>query len=409
MATYDLSLIESNDIVNESKDKNENEEKKDILNFPSQNHETMIKEGYLKRRTFQCRDKEYCVIRYAKKRLEPKNIGSVGLFRSVISRDGNIKAFAPPKGIDSKDFFMRFPFNECLVEEYVEGTMINMFFDEDWEISTRSGVGGNFGFFQTNTGENIMTFRSMFLEACNNANFDFDILNKDLCYSFVLQHPRNRIVTPFTETNIYLIACYKIDNETKRVSVVPLENTIHSFEHTLIRYPQPICCNVNNYDELETMYASSKVDYVNVGAMIYHKSSGARTKIRNPNYEVVRKLRGNSPKDQFRYLILRNERNVMKYLKYYPEDKSSFEVYCKQVNDFTKRVFEHYVECYIQKQKPLLEYPYQFRTHMYMLHQIYLTQLRDNRKHVTKQVTIDYVNSLPPSKLFFSLNYKSDE
>ena len=341
--------------------------------------------------------------------MDSNNFGKVGLFRSVISREGNIKVFAPPKGNDSEAFFALFPLNECVVEQYIEGTMINMFFDGEWEIATRSDVGGNFGFLQTSDGESVTTFRSMFLEACNHANFDFDNLDKDLCYSFVLQHPKNRIVTPFNETNIYLVACYKIDNEHKIVHVVPVEDVKHTFEHSQISYPQPIFSTADNYDEIKKMYASSNVDYTHVGAMIHHQRSGARTKIRNPNYEAVRKLRGNSPKDQNRYLILRSERNVMKYLEYYPEDKAIFEVYYNQVNDFTKDVFENYVKCYIQKQKPLIEYPYQFRTHMYMLHQIYLTQLRDNRKHVTKQVTIDYINSLPPTKLLFSLNYKPDE
>ncbi len=78
--------------------------------------------------------------------------------------------------------------SECDVEEYVEGTMINMFYDydgEEWEIATRSTVGGKTNY--TISRFSTLTFRDMFLEACNNADFDFALLDKTLCYSFVLQ------------------------------------------------------------------------------------------------------------------------------------------------------------------------------------------------------------------------------
>ena len=96
MATYDLSLLERDENV----DENKNENAKDTQGFPSQEHETLIKSGHLRSRTSQYREKQYCIIRYIKESLDSNNFGKVGLFRSVISREGNIKVFAPPKGND---------------------------------------------------------------------------------------------------------------------------------------------------------------------------------------------------------------------------------------------------------------------------------------------------------------------
>ena len=39
---------------------------------------------------------------------------------------------------------------DCIAQEYVEGTMINLFYDNEnceWEIATRSSIGGKMAFF----------------------------------------------------------------------------------------------------------------------------------------------------------------------------------------------------------------------------------------------------------------------
>ena len=49
------------------------------------------------------------------------------------------------------------------------------------------------------------------------------------------------------------------------------------------RYP------ITSYDELLNYYGSQNTPYYCVGIMLYNKN-GVRTKIRNPNYEIIRKL-----------------------------------------------------------------------------------------------------------------------
>ena len=50
--------------------------------------------------------------------------------------------------------------------------------------------------------ENKKTFRYLFLDVMNSTNLEFDNLNKEYSYSFVIQHPENRIVSPFDEKKI---------------------------------------------------------------------------------------------------------------------------------------------------------------------------------------------------------------
>ena len=46
---------------------------------------------------------------------------------------------------------------------------------------------------------------------------------------------------------------------------------------------------------------SEDLDYKILGYVYYNKNNGYRMKIRNPNYETVRHLKGNTPKIQFQY------------------------------------------------------------------------------------------------------------
>jgi hypothetical protein len=145
--------------------------------------------------------------------------------------------------------------------------------------------------------------------------------------------------------------------------------------------------------------------YDKVGVVLYNTVTGERAKIRNPVYEQVRNLRGNQPKLQYQYLCLRKEGKVCDFLKFYPENKKDFSAFRDQVHLFTQTIFSNYVSCYIKKEKPLIEFSEQYRTHMFNIHQQYLNDLREKKFFVTNTVVIKYVNNLHPSLLMYCLNY----
>ena len=151
------------------------------------------------------------VLKYVKSKLTTENIDSLGLFRSIVAnKNGEIVSFAPPKSIDYDVFSQSNEYNDCYIQHFPEGTMINVFFDkyiDDWQITTRSSIGAKCNF---NMDSNI-TYRYMFLDAMNHRGLEFEDLDKTCCYSFVLQHPQNRIVVPISEPTLILTNKYKID------------------------------------------------------------------------------------------------------------------------------------------------------------------------------------------------------
>jgi len=351
----------------------------------------------------------YKIINYEKLQISHDNISTTGLFRSVIlNKNGDLVCFSPPKSIQTDTFIKNYPEigPDIVAREFVEGTMINVFWDPSvgltggWEIATRNTIGATSKFFKS---ANSKTFRDMFLEAAQKNNLILECLNRNYCYSFVLQHPENRIVVPFSEPQLYLVAMYFIYREKFQVAVQPLEDIAPFFTNTTIKFPRVY--EEKTYSELIDKYASMNTDYNTLGFVLINKLTDERAKIRNPVYEQVRQLRGNQPKMQFQYLCLRKEGKVKDFLKFYPENKKDFSNFRDQVHLFTDTLLTNYISCYIKKEKPLKEFPEQFRTHMFKIHKMYMEDLKEKKMYVNNTVVINYVNDIAPAKLMYSLNF----
>ena len=348
---------------------------------------------------------DYRVIKYDKPMLTLDRIGTEGLCRSIIvNSDSQVVSFSPPKSLPYDVFSRLYKDNyssPLIAQEFVEGTMINLFCDpkiQQWEISTRSTVGASSSFY------NKKTFRDMFFEAMVNNGLDFSELDPKFCYSFVLQHPDNRIVVPFNATQLYLIAVYSIDNT--RDNIVVTSHDIYELETSWIsKVALPRKYEWESYGDLIDRFGSKNTPFRQVGVVIYNTETGERTKIRNPVYEEVRHLRGNQPKIQYHYLCLRKEGKVGDFLSFFPENKLVFSSFRDKLHKFTNTLFKNYISCYIKKERPLIEFSPQFRTHMFNIHQIYTTQLKDKKLFVNNAVVIKYVNETHPSLIMHSVNY----
>ena len=377
---------------------------------------TISESKILKLQQIECRTsnkQKYSVIRYLKEYLCLDMIPTYGLCRSVILNSANnVVGIAPPKSIPSDTFIKMHPDkNEHLIaQEFIEGTMINAFWDPSvgltgsWEISTRNTVGATSSFFK---GVNQKSFRTMFLEALTSINLVLDSLNKDMCYSFVLQHPDNRIVVPFKKPDLYLVAIYNIKNIDGNWTVLsyPMsELKNYNWGIATIKFPEVY--EWNTYTDLIEKYASMNTSYIVMGVVVYNNLTSERMKIRNPVYEQVRSLRGNQPKLQYQYLSLRNEGKVADFLKFYPENKKEFSGFRDQVHLFTNTLFANYASCYIKKAKPLKEFSEQYRTHMFNIHKIFMDELREKKMFITNTVVKGYVNNLHPSLLMYCLNFQ---
>jgi hypothetical protein len=299
-----------------------------------------------------------------------------GLYRSVIFKNKKVVCFSPPKSISYTAFREKHLISSVVVDEFLDGTMINVFYDgetNEWVIATRSIIGAKCTFYSQKT------FHDMFHET----NIDYVKLNKTYCYSFVLQHPDNQIVTPFVTPVLYLIAVYHISE----IGITE----VHATNHCITDFLTPSTFTFSSYEEAEQFVQLQS--YTFKGLML--KINGERTKIRNLAYENVKKLRGNSASPLYTYLSIRSTPQQTEYEKYFPNHLFPF--YEKQLTHLILSLHSLYMECFIKKMKPLKEYNQPFKQHLYELHMTYLHQLRQEKKCITRHEVKKYVIGLPPA------------
>jgi hypothetical protein len=354
-------------------------------------------------------NEKYQIIRYNKDILATDLIPTYGLLRSIVVNSNNLViGFAPPKSIPADQFIKNYPTKQChiIAQEFIEGTMINVFYDPSvscWKIATRNTVDAEVSFYKKENGDS-KTFRMMFDEACQQNGLIIETLNPQFCYSYVLQHPDNRIVVPFSKPQLYLVEVYEFFQTELRVEVIPRRISCDGqWQNTGIRLPEVY--EFTSYSELIEKFASANTPYNIMGIVIKNMETHERAKIRNPNYEEVKHLKGNHCKLQYQYLTLRKAGKLPEFLNYYPETKRDFSECRDKVHIFTNTLHQNYLACYVRKEKPLNMFGPQYRTHMFNIHRQFIDDLKPKSLFVTNNIVQKYVNNLHPSQLMFGLNF----
>tara|TARA_Y100000766_G_scaffold285417_1_gene308741 strand:- start:665 stop:1831 length:1167 start_codon:yes stop_codon:yes gene_type:complete len=357
---------------------------------------------------FNYKSRQYKIIKYNKEnynKLSNEEQLKYSWLRSIIcDSDDRMLVLAPAKSVNYEFFKQYNIVEQCYAEDFIDGTMINLYYDKDlqsWEICTRSTVGAN------NTFYNNKTFKEMFYDICYSIDFNLSMLNsyKNFTFSFVIQHPSNRIVSPILNYSLYLIKIMNIENIGNNIYNINFYN-VHNFLQT--NNIKSICyCNrynIDSYQNIFDYYNNANCPYYILGINIYNKN-GCRTKIRNTNYVNIKILKGNQPKLQYNYLCLKKEKKINDYLIYFPEHSLEFQNYKSEIYDYTNNLYNNYVQCFIKKINVLKEYPHQYKIHMYNLHKLYNDTLKIENKYIDKKIVINYVNSLQPAQQMYVINY----
>ena len=358
------------------------------------------------------------LVSYNKEKVSVKNlIETIGLLRSVVFLNNRLISFSPPKSYNYYDFMNKYPIpnsaNNCIVEEFVEGTMINVFYNnisKTWEIATRNNIGANNYFYN----EVHYSFAELFYDACNYIGLNLEsALDKRYCYSFVFQHPYNYIVGLVNNPKLYLIEVYEIEHIAENNIAIHIKNKYEIAEQLSINYDikLPMILNVNTYEEIATAVhlqnckSENKRKHLLMGYVIKNTLTGERTNYRNPLYEYLHELRGNQSNFLYQYLSLRKKGKVEELLTNFPERYLELKNYRSLIHTFTTNLLDYYTAVNITKTIQLKNVPYCYKQHVYRLHGKYISEKgNDPEFKITKTYVIYYVNNLPEKVLMHSLN-----
>ena len=282
--------------------------------------------------------------------------------------------------------------NDVIVEEFVDGTMINVFnYQGEWHISTRSNIGANCRWFSDKK------FSEMFDEA--KGSLDFNKLDVNCNYSFVLRHPENRIVKSYNVADLVLVQVATLGENNiilQNISNVRDELNSRGMEITIPK-------RYINMTLEKIINLLGEMDYQEQGLVF--KYNGMRSKLRNEKYNYVKGLRGNNPKTFYNYIELRNSKLVKKYISYFPEYEDEFNDYRDKIHRMTGLLHHCYVNYFIRKTISRDTIPYELIPLIYALH----TQHKTLGIKVTFDYAKNYFNNLPIKKIIFVVNYQKNK
>ena len=298
----------------------------------------------------------------------------------------------PPVKSENPDTFLKNnDIKDLIIEDFPDGTMINLFkYEDELFISTRSVIGAHCKWTSKKT------FNILFNESINLEMYNF-IDNMSL--SFVLQHPENRIVTKYLKPHVTLVKVAKIvDNN---VTVFNPEQVRDFIIMNNLNIISPRLYNINNKEQINVLL--NNMNNSTQGIVLKNYNNNSRTKIVNTKYEEIKNLKGNNNNKKYLYLELRKNNKLNDYLKYFSEDSELFNIFKIELYSATTQLFNFYQDFFVKRKlNTFLDIDYEYRPLCNELHFIYT----HNQEIITKKRVIKYIKDLPISRLLFVLNYK---
>ena len=217
-----------------------------------------------------------------------------------------------------------FPVEQARIDEKLDGSLLSVYYDDDgWHPATRKKA-----FAEGGTAYGL-DFNQLFEKAIEGTRVKEYLnyqLNTNFTYIFELTSPMNRIVTPYSETNVTLIG---------------IRNNLNGFEvgkksldyvalHMDVARPKTFECKT--FDELIEM--ANSLEAMNEGFVLVIEQEGSfrRLKCKNSKYLAIAHMRNNGIVSPRRILVLIMANEQEEYLQYFESDKKYFDL-VKEIYD----------------------------------------------------------------------------
>jgi hypothetical protein len=369
--------------------------------------ENLSETNDIKTRTYYKNNVAYSILNSSKtsKKLEE--------YRSVVfsSPENKVICFSPPRSVrfeKFKDDYYDVP-EEILVNNIIEGVMINLFYDvriSSWELATKFAIGGEYNYLGES--KKNSTFRDMFFEClhCDSDiknNIFLNTLPKNYCYSFVMQHPKNSILFPVKDAKVYLVALYDIHDDNRITYIPPTvyeEWTLFRCAHIPLHFPKRY--ENKEFYKLKTELRSMQNSPLFLGYMLHNIETGDRCPIHNPAYHRIKKQE--NPQLVYQYFCIERMDKTKEFLQLFPTYLRSFSNIKNQYELFVDDVFISYINHYVEKNDETISN--KILPHIQDIHKsIFLPSLSKKKIKITRKRVREYFDSMTPREVLYHINY----
>lgn len=315
-----------------------------------------------------------------------------------------ILSIGSPLSYDFELFKKSFPSigENIIAEEMVEGVSIQLFYDprtQNWEISTRNSVAGNYAYYHI-PDHSSTTYRDMLFDAMGicgeNRQIEqwvgFKHLLASNCYHFIVAHPENHLIFPIKNPQLYFTGYYELHcNNVNDVRYRHPSNGTDNFPNGLIKKPKQILISVDNYNK-DCLKGREMI----MGICFLNKHSGERCYMITQEYKDLQQIRGTHPNIMYQYLCLRRIDKINIFLKNFPQYRTPFSTFRNMYDNLIRDIHQAYLKYYIQKSNPVVDKSIFY--HIHQIHEtIYKPSLNDAVKTIIKkEIVRKYVDLLEP-------------
>lgn len=322
------------------------------------------------------------------------------LLGTIFEKETNKVVFYGLNNFTTKDNLQG---KEWAVEELIDGTQVNLWWYNGWKLSTNNKIDA----FNSKWGSE-KSFGELFEEIVEINKLE---LNQHYCYSFIIQHIENRIVSPVFENKVWHI-------ESRNLITGEPEYIELGLEHPRLVYLEEFIDDyidrlpIDNHSKYEIFSGienkrldlvilcktleklNSQMDYSFPGFIINTIDRQNRLLVRNQKYERVLEIRQISP--SWEYLIIdfiKNNIDPNEIIEYFPEKRI---IWCQIATDLLLMkyaIYDLYYKIKVDKQYVLLEQ--YLKAIIFNIHKIYLDKVKKGEIFkVTVQTVEEYFSQL---------------
>ena len=210
--------------------------------------------------------------------------------------------------------------NTARVQEKVDGSIIKVWYhNNQWHISTNSTIDARDA--TVSEISQYATYYDLFMAAAKNSRLDISSLDRTYTWMFELISSYNRVVVPYTETEVRHIGT----------------RNIHTLEECDIDIgvTKPKAYGFTSLDECISM--ASKLPFSEEGYVVVDKY-WHRNKVKSPAYVAAHHLKNNGVVTYERIVELVRENERDEFLVYHPEFKEGFTKVQNAIDEFISRL-----------------------------------------------------------------------